>query len=123
MDDLAAIPRSLDSIRSKLAQLRERDARHSIFGAETHGYVLAPCLGEEQIRAVEADCRVRFPESYRRFRLQVGNGSAGPGYGLLALEASLRDRARGRLARPFPKLFVAPHPGSNRKRLGQQRGG
>ncbi len=110
MDDRATIPGYLDVIRPKLAQLRERDAHHSLFGSKTHGYGLGLCWREEQIHTVEADCGIRFPESYRHFLLHVGNGGAGPGYGLLALEESVRDRPRGRLAQPFPKVFVAPVP-------------
>jgi hypothetical protein len=107
MDDRATIPRSLDVLRSKLAQLRERDSHH-VFSSETHGYGFGQCMGEEQVRAAEEESGIRFPEGYRQFLLQVGNGGVGPGFGLLTLEASVRGCPRGRLAQPFPAVFVAP---------------
>ena len=108
MDDQITIPHDLDVIRAKLARLRERDPRHAIFGSKQLGYALGTCLGEEQIRSLEEDYGIRFPESYRQFLLQVGNGGAGPGYGLLALEELLRECPPGRLTQPFPAVFVAP---------------
>jgi len=117
MDDRATIPRSLDVIRSKLAHLRERDPHHAVFGSETHGYGHGLCVGEEPIRTVEEESGIHFPEGYRQFLLQVGNGGAGPGYGLLTLEASVRGCPRGRLAQPFPALFVAPVPQATEKSL------
>jgi hypothetical protein len=110
MDDPARFPAYLDAIRSKLTQLHERDLDHALFGSNTHGYAFGPCLGEAQICAVEEDVGIRFPESYRHFLQHVGNGGAGPGYGLLALGDSMRDRLRERLAQPFPAVFVAPVP-------------
>lgn len=108
MDDPTTIPRDLDVIRAKLARLHEHDQRHAIFGSKHHGDALGTCLGEEQLRALEEDCGIRFPESYRQFLLQVGNGGAGPDYGLLAVEESLRECPPGRLTQPFPAVFVAP---------------
>lgn len=108
MDDPTTIPHDLDVIRAKLARLRERDPRHDIFGSKQHGYALGTCLSEDQIRSLEEGYSIHIPESYRQFLLHVGNGGAGPGYGLLALEESLRECPPGRLAQPFPAVFVAP---------------
>jgi hypothetical protein len=108
MDDPTTIPHDLDVIRAKLARLRERDPRHAIFGSKSHGYALGNCLGEEQLRSLEKSIGIRLPESYRQFLLQLGNGGAGPDYGFLALEESLRDCPPGRLTRPFPAVFAAP---------------
>ena len=120
MDDSAKIPYHLDVIRAKLARLRERDSRHAIFGSETHRYALGRCSTDDQIRAVEEEYGIRFPEGYRHFLLHMGNGGAGPGYGLLTLQASVRDRRGGHLAQPFPAMFVAPPSDADEERGGAE---
>uniref|UniRef100_A0AAU2VTM0 SMI1/KNR4 family protein n=1 Tax=Streptomyces sp. NBC_00008 TaxID=2903610 RepID=A0AAU2VTM0_9ACTN len=45
-------------------------------------------MGEEQIRALEADLGVGLPARYRSFLLHVGGGGAGPDYGLMTPTSS-----------------------------------
>lgn len=99
------------AIRSTLQFLRDRDLRRKcncsaeyvspvlacpecgatdessweVFGARSHGYNLNPCLQEEQIQGFERQWGVALPEEYRWFLINVGNGGAGPYYGLWPL--------------------------------------
>jgi hypothetical protein len=84
----------LERVKHKLEQLRQLDTRHTIFGAESHHYHLNPCLPESQIRAFEQTYAIHLPDDYRSFLKTIGNGGAGPYYGINTLERSLRDWCR-----------------------------
>jgi hypothetical protein len=92
----------IDEIRQMLDAFRGSDKRFFRFGASTHKYALNPSLTEEQIQAFEAKNNVRLPEDYRQFLLQLGNGGAGPYYGLYTLEEGLVNQDPDFLSRPFP---------------------
>ncbi len=97
-------------IRAKLERLRLADPRLQIFGSNGHRYHLHPRLEESVIRAWERDHGVELPADYRTFLLEVGNGGAGPYYGVFPLgrwdgagdTLELFDDAIGDLGAPFP---------------------
>lgn len=75
------------------------------FGAKEHRYRLRPPLPESVVVAFEAEHGVALPESYRRFIVGLGDGGAGPSYGLLPLAdayAEVSDSFAGHLAAPSP---------------------
>lgn len=80
-----------------LSRLRAADPGFRVFGSDHHRYRLGPPLSEEKLAGFESANRVRLPEDYRRFLAVVGNGGAGPYYGLEPLGTLGRD-----LSRPFP---------------------
>lgn len=101
-------------LQSKLAELRRRDTQFRVFGASTHRYLLHPCLSEHQVQEAEARYGITLPEDYRRFLLFLGNGGAGPEYGIFPLENSLEHSVKDiRLLRePFPHVQawnLTPH--------------
>jgi SMI1/KNR4 family protein SUKH-1 len=108
VDNIEATSRQLEAIGHKLAHLRARDPRHMVFGAETHHYALSAPLTPQDIEAAEASCRISLPASYRAFLTRMGNGGAGPGYGLYSLQESLKSRSPAQLAQPFPFVFEQP---------------
>lgn len=77
-------PRSEVSQRilSGLGELRRLDKRLNLFGADGHKYHLNPPLSEQALQQFEAQHHVRLPDDYRLFLLEVGNGGAGPSYGI-----------------------------------------
>ena len=95
-------------LQAKLDELRRRDPQLRVFGAPTHRYVLNPCLSEQQVREVEARYRIALPEDYRRFVRFMGNGGAGPAYGIFTLADSLAHSVDD--VRLFQKPF--PHTGA-----------
>ncbi|MBN3870475.1 MAG: SMI1/KNR4 family protein [Nostoc sp.] len=72
-------------LKKKLSQLALLDATFQVFGSESHEYQLKPCLSNKDIQVFESRYNIRLPSEYRNFLLEIGNGGAGPGYGLSGL--------------------------------------
>ena len=73
-------------LRSLLEQARAAEPERKQFGADSHRYELAPPASLEEVEAFEQEIGVTLPEDYRNFLLHMGNGGAGPFYGLFSLE-------------------------------------
>lgn len=58
-------------------------------GADRHNFKLNPTLSIEQIKEWEAKYRSKLPLEYRAFIMEIGNGGAGPYFGMLSLEEAL----------------------------------
>ena len=81
-------PAWVGKLRKQLKQAGKADSDFSRFGADSHKYQLKPPASEERIAAFETHFDISLPEGYRNFLLWMGNGGAGPFYGLYSLEAS-----------------------------------
>lgn len=81
-------------IRQKIELLKQKDQSFKIFGAKEHQYLLNPCLTETEIQNFEQQYHVTLPDDYRDFLCYVGNGGAGPMYGLFSLEESIDEIQR-----------------------------
>ena len=101
---------SWDETRSALQRLRQRGALDGIFGARKHEFVLNPCLSDREVTDFENTHGLSLPHDYRSFLISVGNGGAGPAYGVFKLgemdhghdERPWSDVFVGDLAKPFP---------------------
>jgi uncharacterized protein (TIGR02996 family) len=92
---------ALARIPIKLERLRRADRSFAVFGAEEHRYQLEPCLTKDAVVSFEQRLGVQIPGEYRAFVLRVGNGGAGPEYGVHPLRADWDIDGR-LLDRPFP---------------------
>ncbi len=101
----ASIMARLEKIKTRLAELRERDSNYEVFGAHSHKYQLKPCLDEKTVQEFENQWSIILPEEYRLFLLHAGDGGAGPGYGVWSLKES-RSYSHGLLDQPFPHSTV-----------------
>jgi hypothetical protein len=94
---------ALERIAEKLRQAQAAGAQP--FGAEQHGMRLRPPLAPDNAAAAEARLGVALPEDYRAFVTRVGDGGAGPAYGMFSLDDALRrsgvDRVPELLRLPF----------------------
>ena len=72
-------------LRKQLKRAGEEDRDLSRFGADQHEYQLKPPASAEAVAAFEARFHVSLPDGYRNFLLWMGNGGAGPFYGLYSL--------------------------------------
>ncbi len=97
-------------LEEKLAYLRinedfsKTDNPHTYFSSK-YRYQLGPCLEESTIRSIEQQHRLIIPDDYRRFLMEVGNGGAGPVWGLFHLEESIQ-----RAYADTPDFFEQPFP-------------
>ena len=76
-------------VKQSLSKLKALDKDYSVFGSSSHKYLFNAVLAESEIKTVENKYTIRLPEDYSRFLTEVGNGGAGPYYGLQTLEDSL----------------------------------
>ena len=102
-----SISQRLDRIVGKLDELRRQDEDLIAFGASKHRYQLNPPASEDEVAAFESKYGVRLPEGYRVFITTLGNGGAGPWYGLEPLGNGTYDDLDFRSGaidpgRPFP---------------------
>ena len=106
-----AQPSWVKHILKLLGQAKEKDPDLARFGAYSHQYKLAVPAGEEAIQKFEEQQGIRLPEEYRDFLMLVGNGGAGPYYGLYGLKAlkeDLSDSHGVRLYRVMEEPVIYP---------------
>lgn len=85
----------LDRIVWKLKMAARRDEALKEFGAARHGYRMNETLDANEIASFEAAAGVSLPEEFSEFLQTVGNGGAGPYYGVAPLQPALcSDRLR-----------------------------
>lgn len=101
----------MQALHKALQELRELDQDLSLFGASLHKYNLADPLSIEAVETVENKYSCALPEDYKIFITNIGNGGAGPFYGLFPLEQHDLDHGMcawdkgyivGDLSKPFP---------------------
>lgn len=98
-------------VRALVARLRAADPSRSIFGANGHHFEFRARIKERDLVAWERRHRVDLPSDYRAYLLELGNGGAGPYYGIHPLGMWDGDRRElepideeclGDLCAPFP---------------------
>lgn len=87
-------------IRDGLAEARRRGL--TPFGAESHGWKVRKRLSAGKLAAFEAEHGVTLPADYRRFLVEIGNGGAGPYYGVPKLTQADDASPLDRLGEPCP---------------------
>jgi len=105
-----------DFKREEIVEILKRaqriDKKYELFGTSKHKYKLNPTISVSFVREVEAKYGFTLPEDYFRFITEVGDGGAGPDYGIepfadfLKTVASsgaerFREAYRESLANPF----------------------
>ena len=81
----------LERINTKLKELERLDKGFTLFGSSKHRYRLNPTLQLQTIRQFEQAHSVKLPREYVQFLTELGNGGAGPFYGLEPFENVLFD--------------------------------
>lgn len=66
-------------------ELRRSDPELRIFGAISHRYRFNPRAAEPEVASFERRWGMKLPADYREFLLDVGNGGAGPFYGVFRM--------------------------------------
>lgn len=95
----------LGRVADKLAAARVMPVPPKAFGVEAHGFKVGAPLSEAVVAEFEERHEVTLPPAYRLFVTELGDGGAGPGYGLSRLAPSCCVyRRSGHLAQPSPYL-------------------
>jgi hypothetical protein len=76
---------TLDATRIRESLRRLAAVKMDIFGASGHHFLLNSPSAEADVYGFEEQHRVRLPAEYRQFLTAVGNGGAGPYYGVFPL--------------------------------------
>ncbi len=79
----------IELLLEKFILLKNLDKGFQIFGASNHKYIFNEKLSENEILEFESKYSIRLPSEYRDFLKYIGNGGAGPYYGLQTLSHSL----------------------------------
>jgi SMI1 / KNR4 family (SUKH-1) len=80
---------SIQSIQHKLNLLKASSRRLVVFGASTHRYQFAAPVAEHELTCFESKFQLTLPPGYREFLKVLGNGGAGPYYGIVSLQSGL----------------------------------
>jgi hypothetical protein len=94
----------LERIRERLELLARCDTQLQVFGAHQHEYQLSPPLDEAEVATFERTHDVELPADYRAFLTTLGNGGAGPFYGLAPLSGEAPRFAAQFDGMPAPSL-------------------
>jgi hypothetical protein len=96
------------AIKDAISKLERADRKLTVFGAaSTHQWRLRPPASAAEVNKFEKRFGVALPDDYREFLCSVGNGGAGPQYGLFPLgvfseQSERADNLIGELSEPFP---------------------
>ncbi|RAV23345.1 SMI1/KNR4 family protein [Paenibacillus contaminans] len=76
----------LDRINNKLEKAMRKDSAFLVFGSSSHKYTVYDKLTTKELADWQVKYQVTLPEPYAQFLTKVGNGGAGPFYGIYPLE-------------------------------------
>jgi SMI1 / KNR4 family (SUKH-1) len=79
----------IQRIKQKLQELKKIDQKLTVFGASNHRYELSEVKSEMELTDFESKYKITLPEPYRLFLKEMGNGGAGPYYGIEKLESGI----------------------------------
>lgn len=70
-----------------------RDPTYRIFGADRHRWQFAEPTDMREIRNFEKNMKITLPKALVRYLTELGNGGAGPDYGIYSLEKMREENA------------------------------
>jgi len=108
MDARTLIWEAVWEANERLLSLRDADVNLRVLGSDFHQYDMGPPLAESQLSRFETSNGIILPEDYRRFLATLGNGGAGPFYGLKPLHAYELDLSKPFLLTSAMYLACAP---------------
>ena len=91
----------LNLISENIKILGQLDAGLSIFGARSHHWKINPPIDKESLRKIESSLGYHLPSTYREYIIEIGNGGAGPYFGVRKLQPDLEGDRLERMRREF----------------------
>lgn len=77
----------VSELKELAAQAKTTDKNFEVFGSKSHRYNFGLPVPIERIHGFENEYNITLPEPYVTFLTEVGNGGAGPDYGLYSIDA------------------------------------
>lgn len=99
----------ISTIKNKLERLKNLDKAFSVFGSSKHQYILGSKVKSTSIKDFEKKYNIILPSGFKTFLQEIGNGGAGPYYGLEPIENILftdLDYKTGKLNPSEPFQFT-----------------
>lgn len=93
-------------LRELIEEAGRVDAGREVFGAGKHQYRINPVVNMAEVRRAEEERHVKFPEEYVFYLTRVGNGGAGPYYGLYPFEKVLAEDRNPYLGQIFEQTIT-----------------
>jgi len=84
----------IPKIRAILNQANQWDMDFPLFGSHSHAHLFRPLLPLDELEAWEELMGLKLPEDYRTYLTCLGNGGAGPAYGIASFRCPLRECLR-----------------------------
>lgn len=92
--ELIVTPEQILDLKRLVDTLGERDRTYRVFGSGaeqgSHHYLFRPKLTDHQLVEFERQFGVELPRDYRLFLSLIGDGGAGPSYGVVSLAEASR---------------------------------
>jgi len=76
----------IEELKFWVAKAKEADPEYKIFGSKKHKYTFNDPISLNEVREFEKEHEIKLPENYVRVLTEIGNGGAGPYYGLYPLK-------------------------------------
>ena len=89
-----------------LKQARRIDFRCELFGTSKHKYQLNPPVSASFVRTLEEKYGFSLPDDYFQFITEIGDGGAGPGYGIEPF-ANLVKKSPNQYAEEYQKAYLS----------------
>jgi len=99
------------TVREAVRALADADPGLRRFGAARHRYALRPPLPPAELEAIEHRLGAALPEDLRAFAAEVGAGGAGPGYGVVAIDAAAGYVVNAPAGAPWTRALPLVHLG------------
>lgn len=85
------MPLDVAYIRHVISKASYEDMELKVFGWKSHAHTLQPKLSESELEVWQELLKIKLPEDYCTYITQLGNGGAGPAYGLRVLTLDLDE--------------------------------
>lgn len=70
------------------------DMEYKLFGSWAHAHIFKPVLNESELAAWEEIMQINLPEDYKTYLTKLGNGGAGPAYGISPFHLPLYEHLK-----------------------------
>jgi hypothetical protein len=97
-----------EAVLQILSAAAKADSAYELFGSAKHKYQLRPPLEMAKVRAIEETYHISLPEDYLHFITQIGDGGAGPDYGLYPFADFEKHNSPQNIRKPFFPHLASP---------------